>query len=157
MRKHHHTPVNLKQSACGAQVEDGANEDGFAELNRLRTVVVQKLDGQLGINPEVHCPDGSNAVIKIAKVYAGTRASASGVVSVGDTIKAINGQSLACAIDDSPLEVRAQGFFVVDAISRFPLAAFPTPTYLCVRLPLPPTMRSHCPGAGCHEGLGRGP
>ena len=86
------------------QAEEGDDDDGFGELNRLRTVVVQKVDGQLGINPEVHCTDGTNAIIKVAKVYPGTMASTSGVVSVGDTIKTINGQSLACGIDDSPLE-----------------------------------------------------
>jgi hypothetical protein len=37
---------------------------------------VKKADGQLGINPEVHCPDGDLAIVKVAKVYPGTQARA---------------------------------------------------------------------------------
>jgi hypothetical protein len=102
----HDFEVERTQGWTGFSIEDvaeGEDDDGFAELNRLRTVVVQKLDGQLGINPEVHCPDGESAVIKVAKVYPGTRASACGVVSVGDVIRSISGQSLACGAGENPL------------------------------------------------------
>ena len=52
-------------------VADEAEEDGFAKLNRLRTVVVQKIDGQLGINPEVHCAEGGGSpLVKVAQVLS---------------------------------------------------------------------------------------
>ena len=83
--------------------EEEKDDDGFATLSRLRDVVVVKQDGQLGIHPEVHCPDADTAIIKVAKVCQHTQAAACGVVSVGDTIRSINGQPLACAADENPL------------------------------------------------------
>lgn len=77
----HDFEVERMQGWSGFSIEDTAideDEDGFAALNRVREVVVQKRDGQLGINPEVHCPDGQSAIVKVAKVYAGTQASATG-------------------------------------------------------------------------------
>ena len=87
----------------GTDVTDLNDDDGFVSLNRIRAVTVQKRDGQLGINPEVHCPDGQKALVKVAKVYPGTHASACGIISIGDTLVSINGQSLACGVDDQPL------------------------------------------------------
>ena len=72
-------------------------------IDRLREVQVRKQNGQLGITPEIHYPDGGTAVIKIAKVSPNTQASACGLVSIGDTIKAINGQPLTCTASDNPL------------------------------------------------------
>jgi len=99
----HDFEVERKQGFSGFSIEEDADEDGFGQLDRLRTVLVQKVDGQLGINPEVQVPDGASAIIKIAKVFPNTRASASGVVSVGDVMHSINGQPLACGVDENPL------------------------------------------------------
>ena len=52
---------------------------------------------------QVHCPDAESAIVKVAKVCAHTQASACGVISVGDTIRSINGQPLACTPDENPL------------------------------------------------------
>ena len=99
--------VERTQGWAGFSIEDTQleeDEDGFKEISRLRTVVVQKIDGQLGLNPEVRSPNGQDATIQVAKVYPGSRASSCGMLSVGDVIKSINGQPLACSIDDSPLQ-----------------------------------------------------
>jgi len=85
------------------EVDDAKDEDGFTTLNRRREVIVLKQDGQLGIHPEVHCPDAESAIVKVAKVCAHTQASACGVISVGDTIRSITGQPLACTPDENPL------------------------------------------------------
>ena len=55
------------QGWAGFSIEDTQleeDEDGFKEISRLRTVVVQKIDGQLGLNPEVRSPNGQDATIK---------------------------------------------------------------------------------------------
>ena len=74
------------------EVDEDADEDGFTTLHHLREIVVQKQHGQIGIYPEVHCPDKETAIVKVAKVSSGTQASACGVISTGDTIRAISGQ-----------------------------------------------------------------
>ena len=84
----HSFSVERVKNWSGFSIEDtdindpDDEDDGFAPLDRLRRVTVQKVDGQLGINPEVHCPDGRSAVVKVAKVYPSTRASACGLVSM---------------------------------------------------------------------------
>ena len=39
------------------------DEEGFVQLDRIREVTLQKSDGQIGINPEVYFPEGSQGVI----------------------------------------------------------------------------------------------
>lgn len=90
-------------------VEDATIEeedvDGLKQIERRREVIVQKTEGQIGICPEVYFPDGTTSgVIKISKVYPGSHASASGVVTQGDTILAINGKSLE-TLEENPLDV----------------------------------------------------
>ena len=80
------------------------DEEGFVQLDRIREVTLQKSDGQIGINPEVYFPEGSQGVIKIAKVYPGSHASATGVVSQGDIIRAINGKLLTGSEETNPLD-----------------------------------------------------
>ena len=85
-------------------VNEGAGDDGFAQLNRIRTVTVRKVRGELGIKPEVHCrPGGQSALVKVAKVQPGSRASECGAISVGDVVLSIDGQPLACAPEENPL------------------------------------------------------
>jgi len=93
---------SIDDTALGGGSDDEL--DGFGSLPRLRSVAIEKVDGQLGINPEVHCPDGARPLVKVAKVYPGTKASECGLISVGDVLTAINGQTLACAAGENPLD-----------------------------------------------------
>ena len=75
---------------------DVAEPDGFEPLNHVREVVVQKSDGQVGVNLEVlYAPNGKSSV-RVSRVHPGTQASACGQVSQGDVIRAIDGQLVAC-------------------------------------------------------------
>jgi len=60
----------------------------------VRSVTVQKSDGQVGVNPEVYFKEDGAEILKIAKVYKGTAAAACGVVNQGDRIVSINGVPL---------------------------------------------------------------
>lgn len=73
-------------------------------------------------------------------MYPGTRASESGMVAIGDIVRSINGQSLACSKDENPLEGAMKVLAEVGARHLTP-AALHAPRASSPRAPSSPLSR----------------
>ncbi len=98
-------PTNVVSFSVEEEAEVVDDEDEAAPIEKRRVVHLAKVDGKVGINPEINF-DGESETLRIAKVYGGTSASASGIVEVGDCV---------CAINGTPLVAQAEGTLLARA------------------------------------------